>query len=82
MLCRCIRFRSKLKPIRNGLKTLSILEDLENLEWKRFDRSRALLLLKRLEMSIKDSKSLVALKREVVIELSVEARFKVLKKID
>jgi hypothetical protein len=82
MLCRCIRFRSKLKPIRNGLKTLSILEDLENLEWKRFDRSKAPSPLERLEISIKDFKSLVALKREVVIELSVEARFKVLKKID
>jgi hypothetical protein len=82
MLCRCIRFRLKLKPIKNGFKTLLILKDLENLEWKRFDRSRALLLLKRLEMSIKDSKSLVALKREVVIELSVKAQFKVLRKID
>jgi hypothetical protein len=82
MLCRCIRFRLKLKPIKNGLKTLSILEDLENLKWKRFDQFRAPSPPKRLEMSIKDSKLLVALKREVVIELSVEARFKVLRKID
>jgi hypothetical protein len=82
MLCRCIRFRSKLKPIRNGLETPSILEDLENPEWKRFDRSRALSPLERLEMSIEDSKSLVAPKREVVMEPSVKARFKVLRKID
>jgi hypothetical protein len=82
MLCRCIRFKSKLKPIRNGLKTLLILKDLENLKWKRFDRFKAPLPLKRLEMSIKDFKLLVALKREVVIKLSVEARFKVLRKID
>ena len=75
MLCRCIRFRSKLKPIRNGLKTLSILEDLENLEWKRFDRSKAPSPPERLEMSVESSESLVTLEREVVIKLSVEARF-------
>jgi hypothetical protein len=78
MLCGCIRFRSKPKAVRNGLETPSILEDLENPEWKRLDRSRAPSPPERLEVRIGGSESLVTPNREVVMEPSVEARFQVL----
>ena len=82
MLCGCTRFRSKLRAISSGLKSPSTLGELSISKEMRFNQSRAPSPLERLEMSIEDSKSLVTPKREVVIELSVEARFQVLKKID
>jgi hypothetical protein len=78
MLCGCTRFRLKLRAISSGLESLSTLGELSILEEIRFNQSRAPSLPERLEMSIEDSKSLVTPKREVVIELSVEARFQVL----
>jgi hypothetical protein len=75
MLYRCIKFRSKPKAVSTGLKTLSTLRELANTEWTRFDRSKAPSPPERLEMSVESSESLVTLEREVVIKLSVEARF-------
>jgi hypothetical protein len=82
MLCGCIRFRSKPRAVSSGLESPSMLEELSISEWMRFDRSRAPSPLEQLEMSTEDPKSLVTPKREVVIELSVKARFQVLKNID
>jgi hypothetical protein len=82
MLCRYIKFRSKPKAVSTSLETLSILRELSNTEWTRFDRSRAPSPPERPEVSAESSESLVTPEREVVIEPSVKARFQVLKKID
>ena len=78
MLCGCIKFKLKPKAVRTSLETPSIQEELANIEWTTFVQSRALLPLKRLEMSIEDPKLLITPKREAVIELSVESQFQVL----
>jgi hypothetical protein len=58
MLCRCIKLRLKAKVDRKKI------EDLAKLEWNRFNRFKALSLLK-----------LDTLRREAVIKPTVESQF-------
>ena len=72
MLCGCILFWQKPKPVSDSLKSLSTPRQLSISEWRRFDHSRAPSPPERLEGSTKGPKSLVTPKREVVIEPSIE----------
>ena len=70
ILYRYIRLRSKLEAISNSYKSILIIVEFVILERAR--RSKALLLIERLELIIDRPKLLVNLEREQVIELYIK----------